>query len=96
MSDEQVVDYARVAPGYSPPQMSASNQDQAAFAAAVAAQVQAQLAQLGVKAVPQARELTPEEAARAAIDNRGVGLGVDERLAEIYRHLDTIAKKVGV
>ena len=97
MADEQApVDYFAAAPSYTPPTVSVSNQDQAAFQAAVSSAVQAQLAQMGIQATVRARELSPEEAARAAIDNRGVGLGIDERLAEIYRHLDTLARKLGV
>ena len=99
MSEEtpaQTPDYFRSAPGYTPPQQSVSNQDQAAFNAAIEAAITARLAQMGVQPVARARELSPEEAARAAIDNKGVGLGVDERLAELYRHLDTLAKKVGI
>lgn len=98
MSDEQAQtpDYFRTAPGYAPPQVSVSNQDQAAFNAAIEAAISARLAQMGVQPVARARELSPEEAARAAADNAGKGLGVDERLAELYRHLDTVLKKLGI
>lgn len=89
-------DYFTNAAGYTPPLVSASNQDQQAFQAAVAAAVAAEMANRDAQAQAAHREPTPEEAARAAIDNAGKGLGIDERLAELYRHLDTIARKVGL
>ena len=95
-TQSQTPDYFHTAPGYTPPLNSVSNQDQAAFQAAVAAAVQQHLAQMGMQPVARARELTPEEAARAAIDNKGAGLGIEERFAELYRHLDTVLKKVGL
>ena len=93
---EPTPDYFAAAPGYTPPLNSASNQDQAAFNAAIEAAVSAKLAQMGVAPIARARELSPEEAARAAVDNAGKGLGVDERLAELYRHFDTVLKKLGM
>lgn len=81
---------------YTPPVTTNSNQDAAATAALVEQLLAARLAQLGVQLPAPVKNLTPEEAARAAIDNAGSGLGVDERLAELYRHLDTIARKVGI
>lgn len=93
---QQMAEFVANAAGYTPPMASGSNQDQAAFAAAIEAAVAAKMAQMGLQATAKPRELTPEEAARAAIDNAGKGLGVDERLAELYKHLDTIAKKVGL
>lgn len=77
--------------GYKAPVQTTSNLDTAT--------VQALLAQLkaaGVQIPEQVVELTPEEAARKAIDSRGAGLGTEERLQELYRHLDTIARKVGI
>lgn len=78
--------------GYTPPTTSVSNQNQSDLLALVQ-QLQAQVA---VLTPTPPKVLTAEEAARAAIDNAGKGLGVDERLAELYRHLDTIARKVGI
>jgi hypothetical protein len=94
MSEENVND----APvfNYSAPTTTSSNQDQAGIAALVEKLVADRLAAMNVQAVPVVKELTPEEQARAAIDNKGVGLGVEERLQELYRHLDTLAKKVGI
>lgn len=82
---------------YAPPSQVASNTNQidaAAIQAAIDRAVAAALAQRGV--TPPAPEKSPEEHARAAIDNAGAGLGIDERFAELYRHLDLIAKKVGL
>lgn len=81
---------------YQPPVTTNSNQDAAATAALVEQLLAQRLAQLGVQLPAPVVELTPEEAARAAIDRKGVGLGVEERLAELYQHLDTLAKKVGI
>ena len=82
--------------GYTPPTTTSGNQDQGQLAALVEQLVKERLAAAGVQQAEPAKELSPEEACRAAIDNAGAGLGVDERLAELYRHLDTLAKKVGI
>lgn len=42
------------------------------------------------------RVQTPEEAARADLDNAGAGLGIEERFAQIYKHLSLLASKVGI
>lgn len=81
---------------YAPPTTSSGNQDAGQLAALVEQLVKERLAAAGVQNVEPARVVSPEEAARKAIDNAGAGLGIDERLAEIYRHLDTLAKKVGI
>lgn len=41
-------------------------------------------------------ELTPEQRIVAAIDNAGAGLGVDERLHELYAVVKHLASKVGL
>lgn len=82
--------------GYTPPVTSSSNQDAGQLAALVEQLVKERLAAAGVANVEPRRVLSAEESARAAIDNGGAGLGIDERLAEIYKHLDTLAKKVGI
>lgn len=81
---------------YRPPTTTTSNQDQAAVAALVEQLLAERMAALGMRVVQPVKELTPEEQVRAALDNKGAGLGVEERLQELYRHLDTIAKKVGI
>lgn len=78
---------------YQPPSGGA-NYDQQALAALVEKMVADRMTTLGVEAPKP--EPTPEEAARTAIDNRGVGLGIEERFAQLYKHLDTLAKKVGI
>lgn len=81
--------------GYVPPTVAASNTDVRALIEAAVAQALAQ--QTAAAAAANAPVVkTPEEQARAAIDNRGVGLGVDERLAEVYALLHTLAQKVGI
>ena len=82
--------------GYTPPVTTTANVDAAQLAALVEQLVKDRLAALGVQNVEPPKVLTPEEAARVAIDNGGAGLGIDERFAELYRHLDTLAKKVGI
>lgn len=86
--------------GYTPPVNAASNSDMAALIAqaverAVAERLQAAAASgNGLTVTPAV--LTPEEHARVAIDRAGVDLGVQEQLNELYRHMDTIARKVGI
>ena len=80
--------------GYTPPVTSTSNSDTAELAALVQ-RLQAQVAAAGLAIEPPVI-LTPEQSARKALDNKGAGLGTEERLQELYRHLDTIAKKVGI
>lgn len=89
-------DTAATAPSdvsYQPPSGGA-NYDQQALAALVEKMVADRMTSMGVE-TPKPPP-TPEEAARTAIDNRGVGLGIEERFAELYRHIDTLAKKVGI
>lgn len=95
-SASQVPDYFSTAANYAPPQVSVSNQDQQSFQQAVAAAVAAEMASREAQAQAANRPPTPEEAARAAIDNAGAGLGIEERFAELYRHLATLAQKVGL
>lgn len=80
---------------YTPAGTVASNVDMAALVEAAVAKRLAEIETARAEAA-KPRVVTPEEAARSALDNRGYGLGVDERLAELYAHLDTVAKKVGV
>lgn len=92
-------DTAENAASYQPPTIQTTNSnvaDNASIAALVEQLVRERLAASGVTATEPPKVLTPEEQARVAIDNKGAGLGVEERLAELYRHLDTIAKKVGI
>lgn len=91
MSEENVTPVLN----YSPPTNTTSNIDQAQLLAVVEQLVKERLAAAGVTHEP-AKVLTPEEATRASLDNAGIGLGVDERLAELYRALDILAKKVGI
>lgn len=83
-----------------PPVAAVANTDiasliQEAVSKAVAAQLEAaQVA--GGNVAAAVHQLSPEEAARAALDNAGVGLGVEERLQELYKHLSLIAAKVGI
>jgi hypothetical protein len=81
--------------GYTPPVTTTSNQD-AGVLALVEQLIRERLAAAGLPNLVPAKVLSPEESARAAIDNAGAGLGIDERLAELYKHLDTLAKKVGI
>lgn len=82
---------------YTPPAQVASNTDPTIQAyiqqqiAAALAQHQAEQAAASAPVV-----LSPEQEARKALDNAGAGLGVEERLAELYRHLELIARKVGL
>jgi hypothetical protein len=82
--------------GYTPPVNTTSNTDAGQLAALVEQLVKERLAAAGLQNIEPPKVVSPEEAARNAIDNHGVGLGIDERLNELYRHLDTIAKKVGI
>lgn len=76
---------------YTPPSSVTTNQNQQSVADLVA-----QLRALGVAVSDPPKILTPEEAAREAIDRAGAGLGLQEQLSELYRHVDTIARKVGI
>lgn len=86
---------------YVPPVHATGNQDVgAARDAAQAASLELRIKELEQRlaaSVPApVRVLTPEERARAALDARGAGKGVDERFAELYEHLDTVARQVGI
>lgn len=93
---QQQPDLALSAANYSPPQpASGVNSDVAAqIQAAVESALNAERARQAAANAP--RVLSPEEAAREHLDTRGVGLGVEERLAALYGVLDLLAKKVGV
>lgn len=81
--------------GYVPPTVAASNSNvQALIEAAVAQALAAQTAAAAAANAPAV--LTPEEQARAAIDLRGAGKGVDETKAEVYQILHLLAQKLGV
>lgn len=79
---------------YQPAQTVNSNAD---IQAQIERAVQAALAGLNVQpgAAP-APQQTPEEAARAALNNAGTGLGIDERLNELYALVAHVASKVGL
>ncbi|HKS68792.1 MAG TPA: hypothetical protein VJQ45_00125 [Ktedonobacterales bacterium] len=62
-----------------------------AVQAQVSAAVQAASGQPGAPVEP-----TPEERVAAAIENAGAGLGVEERLREVYAVLAHLAAKVGL
>lgn len=96
MSDSQnPTDIALAAANYTPPSPVASNTD---IAALIAQAVQAALAQQQAEqqAASQPRVLSPEEQARVHLDNRGLGLGVEERLQQLYHLVELLARKVGV
>lgn len=101
-SGENRPDPALSAFNYSPPvpasgvsQDVAAQQDmRAQIAAAVAQALAAREAEVAAAAQPKV--LSPEEDARARLDLAGVGLGVEERLAELYKVLHLLATKVGV
>ena len=92
-------DPALSAPNYQPPTQTTTNVD---IAALIQQAVQAQLSQALAQqqaaqlAAAQPKVLSPEEQARAALDNAGAGLGIEERLQELYQHLELIARKVGI
>lgn len=75
-------DPALSATNYTPPSHVASNADLQRLIDEAVARYAAQ--QEAEKKASAPRELTPEEKARKSIDNRGAGLGVEERLAELY------------
>lgn len=80
MSDN---DPALSATNYTGPTHVAANTDvQALIEQAVQQALAKQAAE--AHAASQPKVLSPEEKARAAIDRRGAGLGVEERLAELY------------
>lgn len=96
MTDQnQTEDAALSAANYTPPSAVASNTD---IAALIAQAVQAALAQQQAEqvAASQPKVLTPEEQARVHLDNAGAGLGVEERLQQLYALVHVIAQKVGV
>jgi hypothetical protein len=96
VSDPNVTpDPALSAANYTPPNPVAANTDIAALIEqAVAAALQQREAE--VIAASQPVVLTPEEQARVHLDNSGAGLGVEERLAQVYALLHLIAQKVGI
>lgn len=80
---------------YAPPQHVGSNTDiQTLIQQAVDSALAKQAAEQAAANAP--RVLSPEEAARAKLDNRGFLLGVEERLQELYELVDHLAKKAGV
>ena len=94
-TNDAAPDIALAASNYTPPSPVATNQD---IAALIAQAVQAALAQQQAEqvAASQPKVLSPEEQARLHLDNAGVGLGVEERLQQLYALLHVIAQKVGV
>lgn len=89
-------DLALTAANYVPPASASgvSNDMAALIQAAVTAAIAKERAD--VLAASQPPVLSPEEAARAALDKSGVGLGVEERLQELYLLLELLARKVGI
>ena len=101
MTDENTQntsDAALAAANYTPPAQVTSNADSAQIAALIQAAVQQALAQqvADQAAAAAPKVLSPEEQARQHLDNRGVGLGVEERLQQVYALLHLIAQKVGI
>lgn len=99
MTDQnQTEDAALSAANYMPPAQVATNSNQADIAALIAQAVQAALAQQQAEQVAAnaPKVLSPEEQARVHLDNAGVGLGVEERLQQVYALLHLIAQKVGI
>lgn len=95
---ENTTDAALSAANYTPPAQVATNTD---INALIAQAVQQALAQHTAEQAQQAaanapKVLSPEEQARAHLDNRGAGLGVEERLQQLYALVHLIATKVGV
>lgn len=78
---------------YQPP-TGGANYDQQALAALVEKMVSERMSSMGVEA-PKPPP-TPEEAARAFVDSKGFGLGIEERFAAIITHLDLLLKKAGI
>lgn len=94
-SSESVSDPALDVPSYAPPAAVVSNSDlQAVIDAAVAQALAKQAADAADASRP--RVLSPEEHARMHLDNHGAGLGVDERLHQLYFLVELIAQKVGI
>lgn len=95
MSETQEQDLSLSAASYAPPSAVNTNTD---IAALIQAAVQQALAQQVADqvAAAQPKVLSPEEQARAALDNAGAGLGLQENINELYRHLALIASKVGI
>ena len=92
MSDN---DPALSATNYTGPTHVAANTDvQALIEQAVAQALAKQNAEQ--QAASQPRVLSPEEQARASLDNRGFLLGIEERLQELYQVVHVIAQKVGI
>lgn len=88
-------DPALSAANYTPPTPVAVNGDIAAMiAAAVQSAVAAERARVEQANAPVV--LSPEEQARVHLDNAGAGLGVDERLNQLYALVHLIAQKVGI
>lgn len=85
-------DSALSAANYTPPSHVAANSD---IQALINQAVQQALAQQTAdqQAANAPKVLTPEELAHAAIQNRGVGLGVEERLSQIYEVLHHLLTK---
>lgn len=88
-------DPALSAASYTPPSPVTTNTD---IAALINAAVAAALAQREAEqvAAAQPKVLTPEEQARVHLDNAGAGLGIDERLNQLYALVHVIAQKVGI
>lgn len=99
MTDQnQTEDAALSAANYTPPAQVATNTD---INALIAAAVQQALAQHTAEQAQQAaanapKVLSPEEQARVHLDNRGAGLGVEERLQQLYHLVELLAQKVGI
>jgi hypothetical protein len=85
-------DSALSATNYTPPSHVAANSDiQALIAQAVQQALAQQTADQQAASAPKV--VSPEEKAHAAVVKRGVGLGVEERLAEIYEVLHHLLTK---
>ncbi len=98
MTDQNQTDAALSAANYTPPSAVASNSNQADIAALIAQAVQAALAQQQAEqqAASLPKVLSPEEQARVHLDNAGAGLGVEERLQQLYHVVELLAQKVGI
>lgn len=83
--------------GYVPPTTTQSNQpDYEAVLARAIAQLRAEAQANGGQLLAPVDSRTPEEMAAEKLSRRGVGLGVNEQLAEVYELLALLAGKVGV
>ena len=98
MTDETTPDAALSAANYIPPSPVAANTNQADIAALIAQAVQAALQQQQAEqvAASQPRVLSPEEQARLHLDNAGIGLGIEERLQQLYALVELLARKAGI